>query len=190
VDLGSSLEELSTPLLLMRLSYPLSLSLMWLPEGLRRSKVISTATCHRAAGILNLIQNQSTSAISAGSERPEEVIVHHMCTSTQRCCTCGAKSFRRYYRTGVMTLRFFMTLRSATSASSSMPMQGHNPSNRSTRVCHRSPLNVIALLIDRSREIQGCVGNTNFVICIESQQILRGLPEVHRIQFKNDKHAT
>jgi hypothetical protein len=51
---------------------------MWLPEGLRGSE--------GQISLLHLWQtsrsdpNRSTSAISARSERPEEVIVHRMCT--------------------------------------------------------------------------------------------------------------
>jgi hypothetical protein len=33
---------------------------------------------------------------------PEGVIVHHMCTSTTRCCTCGTKSLRRYCHTSIV----------------------------------------------------------------------------------------
>jgi hypothetical protein len=36
---------------------------------------------------------------------PEGVIVHHTCTSTMRCCTCGTKSLHRCYRTGIMASR-------------------------------------------------------------------------------------
>jgi hypothetical protein len=36
---------------------------------------------------------------------PEGVIVHRMCASTTRCCTCGTKSLRRCCRTSVVTSR-------------------------------------------------------------------------------------
>jgi hypothetical protein len=56
---------------------------------------------------------------------------HRTCVSTRRCYTCG---------TGVVALSSTMTLRSATSASSSMPIRGRNPRIWSSRVCHRIPV--------------------------------------------------
>jgi hypothetical protein len=49
--------------------------------------------------------NRSTSVISAGSERLEEVIIHRMCTKPARCCTCGTKSLRWCCRTGLVASR-------------------------------------------------------------------------------------
>jgi hypothetical protein len=49
---GVPLDELSSPLPLMRLPSPLSLSHMWLTNGLCRSKVKSTAAHHRVARML------------------------------------------------------------------------------------------------------------------------------------------
>jgi hypothetical protein len=63
----------------------------------------------------------------------KKVIVHHMCTSTRRCCTCGAGLLSQWCR-GV---EIFTTLRSAMSASSSTPVWRRNPRVRSTRVRHR-----------------------------------------------------
>jgi hypothetical protein len=71
----------------------------------RNLKVKYTAARRRAAGIPDPIQNRSTSANSAGSERPEEVIIHRMCMSTRRCCYCGAGSLCRYCHTGVVASR-------------------------------------------------------------------------------------
>jgi hypothetical protein len=55
---GVPLEELSSPLTLMLLPspFPMPLTLMWLPEGPRRSEVKSTAARRRAAGIPDQIQ--------------------------------------------------------------------------------------------------------------------------------------
>jgi hypothetical protein len=100
----------------------------------------------------------------------EGVIVHRMCTSTTRCCTCGTKLLRRCLTHWCRGIEIFTTLRSATSYSSSMPMRGCNPRVRSTRIRHRSPVIVTALLLDGSWEILGCVGNNIFVICTEPQQ--------------------
>jgi hypothetical protein len=46
----------------------ISLALMWLPKGLRRSKINSTTAHHRDAGILDLIQTDLLPQISAGIE--------------------------------------------------------------------------------------------------------------------------
>jgi hypothetical protein len=54
---------------------------------------------------------------------------HRMCAITRRCCSCGTR---------VIAPRSSMTLRSAMSASSSTPVQGHNPRVRSSRVCRRT----------------------------------------------------
>jgi hypothetical protein len=60
---------------------PKSLPLMWLPEGLRRSKVNSAAAHHRAAEILDPIQTDLLPQSQLG-RRPKEVIIHRMCMST------------------------------------------------------------------------------------------------------------
>jgi hypothetical protein len=56
-----------------------------------------------------------------------------------------------------------MTLRSATTSSSSMLMQERNPRVRSRGYISESPLIVTTLLLDRSWAIQDCVGN-NFLL--------------------------
>jgi hypothetical protein len=87
----------------------------------------------------------------------------------------GAALVALGHYTGILSLRcrgikIYTTLRSATSASSSTPVWGHNLHDRCTRVCHRSPVIITALLVDRSWEIWSCVGNNFFVICTETQQ--------------------
>jgi hypothetical protein len=53
-------------------------------------------------------------------------------------CRCADAVALASWRRGV---NFFTTLRSATSVLSSTPVRGRNPRDRSTRVCHRSPVN-------------------------------------------------
>jgi hypothetical protein len=109
----------------------LSLPLMWLPEGLRRSKDYSIAARHRAAGILDLIQTNLLPQ-SWLDQRPEVIVDHRMCTCTWRCCLCGTGSLCRSCR-----VRIHGHLRLATSASSSTLVRERNPRVWSTRVCYR-----------------------------------------------------
>jgi hypothetical protein len=80
-----------------------------------------------------------------------------MCTKLRRCPLSGTRSLCRCCR----NIKFYTTLRLASSASSSTPVWGRNPLVWSTRVRHRSPANLTSLLVDRS--FQGCIGN-NFLL--------------------------
>jgi hypothetical protein len=70
---------------------PISLSLSTslsrvAPKWLRRSEGQLHRCTPSCCGNSRSDPNRCTSAISAGSEILEEIIVHRMCTSTMRCC--------------------------------------------------------------------------------------------------------
>jgi hypothetical protein len=147
----------------MRLPLP-SLPLMWLPEGLRRSKVDlhrCTPSCCGNSGYdpkpiyfcnIGFIGETGISHHSPFVYKYSEVLhLWHWVVAPVLSHHCHG-------------MKIYMTLRSATSTSSSTHVWGHNPRDRSTRVHPGSTIIVTTLLLDRSWAIQGCVGNNFFVI--------------------------
>jgi hypothetical protein len=155
MDWGSSLEEHSSP----PHAPPLSpLSLMWLPEGLCRSEVDSTAARRSALGILDRIQTNllPQSRLDPRSGRSHRSLFVYEYSG---CCTCGARSLRRYCRTGVVASRSSRPWGRLRRLHHQRPVRGRNPRDRSTRGC----VIVTTLLLDWSWAIWGCVGN-NFLL--------------------------
>jgi hypothetical protein len=84
---------------------PLSpLSLVWLQEGLRRSKVNSTAARRRAAGIPDMIQYRSTSAFSAGTETGRSHRSSYVYAYSE-VLHLWRQVIHRYHRSGVVAVR-------------------------------------------------------------------------------------
>jgi hypothetical protein len=148
----------------MRHPSPLSLclSLVWLPEGLRMSEGDSTATQWSAAGIPG--GSKPIYFCNLGWIRdPEGVIVHNMCMSTTRCCTFGTKSLCRCCRTGVVESRSSQPwgrlhhLYRQCLCGSIIPAFGLRG------YISESMLIITMLLLDRSWEIRGCIGNKSLL---------------------------
>jgi hypothetical protein len=116
---------------------------VWLPEGLRMKQGLLHHCMLSCYGNSGSDPNRSTSAISAGSERPKQFIVHRSPYVYDH-----SELLDLWHRdvTPVLShrcphIKFYMTLRSATSASSSTHVQGRNPCVQSTRVHQRYPSN-------------------------------------------------
>jgi hypothetical protein len=152
------LEEISSPLALMRhpspLSVPLSLSLVWLPKGY----VVLRATPPLHDEVLQefWIGAKPIYFRNLGWIRdPEGVIMHITCTSTMRCYTCGTKSLRQCvalvsWHQDLHMLHHVHHQRLCGSIIPAFGLRGY---------ISKSPIIVIALLLDRSWAMQGCVGN-------------------------------
>jgi hypothetical protein len=119
---------------------PLSLSLMWLTKGLRRSEGDSTAACQSAAGILDLIQTdllpqsrldliQKELSSPYVYEYYEVLHVWHLVIAPVLSHWCHG-------------VKIFTTLRSAKSSSSSMLVRERNPHVQSMRVHLRICVNL------------------------------------------------
>jgi hypothetical protein len=145
VDWGSSLEELFSPLHLMHHPSPLSLSIVWLPEGLRGSEGDSSAARRSAMGILDQIQTDLLlqSCLDLKSRRSHHspyVYEYYKVLHVRHYVVAPELSHQRH---GV---KIFTTLRSAMSSSSSTLVQEHNPCVCSTRVCHRVSINRYSII--------------------------------------------
>jgi hypothetical protein len=93
---------------------------------------------------------------------PEGVIVHHMCTSTTRCCTCNTKLLHRCCHTGIVALRSSWPWGRLRCLYRQCLCRSVIPVFDLRGYITESPLIIIALLLDRSWAIQGCIGN-NFL---------------------------
>jgi hypothetical protein len=105
------------------LSISLALPLVWIPEGLRKSKDYSTTAHRHAEGIQHLIQIDllPQSQLDQRSQKKSSFTVYVWVL--RGAALCGTKSFHRCSR----NIRIYTTLRSATSASSSKLVRERNP---------------------------------------------------------------
>jgi hypothetical protein len=171
VDWESSWEELSSPIPRMCLPSPPSLSLSC---GSPKGCVWARSNPPLHAVVLGEFRIRSKTDLLLQSRldrRDRKKSLFTVCVWVLGGATLVAPVLS-YWRRGV---EIYTTLRSATSASSSTPVQGRNPHDWSTRVRHRSPVIVTVLLPDRSWAIRGCVGNIFFVICTKPQQWYQSL---------------
>jgi hypothetical protein len=114
---------------------PLSLSLMWLPEGLHRSEVISTCTpscCGNPGSDPKPIYFRNLDWIGETGRSHRSPYMYVYSKVLHLWCRVVAPVSSHRCR-GV---EIFTTLRSAMSASSSTHVREGNPHNRSTRIHH------------------------------------------------------
>jgi hypothetical protein len=110
---------------------------VWLAEGVHRSEGQLhryTSSCYGTSGSG---PNRSTSAIAAGSEIQRSSSFTVCVRVLRGGALCGTKSLHRC----CCNIMIYMTLRSATSASSSTLVRERNPRIWPTRVCYRIPVN-------------------------------------------------
>jgi hypothetical protein len=136
------------------LIHPHLFFLAWLPRLELRQRVRRNSTC-RTPSRCRISSSNPSSSVALLDRSPDDVYTSYVCNPSEvphlwHCRCTGAFTLALWLQGFVALwccgIEIFTTLRSATSSSSSMPVRGHNPRDRSTRVLHRSPLIVTALL--------------------------------------------
>jgi hypothetical protein len=137
---------------------PPSLSLVWLPEGLHRSKGNSIAAQRSTVRILDRIQTELLlqSRLDSRSGRSHHSPYVYM---YYEVCTCGTNSLCRCCRTGVVASRSSWPWGRLCRLHYQCMCGGVIPAIGLRGYITNLQLIVTSLLLDRSCAILGCIGN-------------------------------